>query len=198
MKNAIICLIAMGFIASCQRGPEDPSVSLSSRKARMSGTWNVTSLTSMEDGVSSTAANGEITYTINDTSKIVLPFNWTMQFDRDGSYLSVLTENWPLDTVLGREAFARVKQHTGVWEFTGGNNTSSKSQLLVMVTENKVTESDRGSNIEIVSIKDPNSGRIYDIIGLSSKKLKIRYETTVNLAFGQRYEMAEIELEKLR
>lgn len=191
--NTPICLAVL--LGACQRGPEDPAITLTGRKARISGDWTVVAFQTQFPGEKVTGIGEEATYIVNDTTQFSVTFQWSFSFSRNGEYVSVRTESYPADTTVGREAYNRVTESKGIWEFTGGNNTPSKSQLLLVEKVVQITESDRGSNIQIVSVDSPSIGRVYEIIGLSSKKMKLSFESIVYEAFGQRLESVLLEME---
>lgn len=196
MKRFVIFSLVIVSLAGCQRGEEDPVISLVSRKGRLSGDWNVTSYTASRPGETISYDGTNVTYNYADSLELTIPMEWTMTFEREGAYTSVKTEDYPENVDAGTAAYTQTTEENGVWEFTGGNDSPNKSQLLFLVEEFKVSRTDQGSNISVISVENPNSGLVYDMVKLSSQEMTLKYETVVSDAFGQTTESAEIKLSK--
>lgn len=196
MKRFLFLLLVPLMTFSCQRGEEDPVISLVSRKGRLSGDWTVKSYSAAMSGMTVTFDGTNVTYIYTDSLELTIPMTWTMSFEREGAFVSTKTEDFPENAETGEQAYSQTSVENGVWEFTGGNDAPAKSQLLLLVEEVKVTRTDQGSNINIVSIENPNTGIVYDIIKLSSDEMTLSYETVISDAFGQTTEIMEIKLSK--
>lgn len=196
-KKPLLFLLCIPLLFSCQKGEDDPVISLRTRKARLSGEWKVVSYQAELDGLEISYEGGEINYRRGDTFDLSIPFTWTAVFDKEGTYHFIQTSDYPADTANEAPvAYTLTGEEKGIWEFTGGNNAPSKSQLLLMATEIRSTRSDQGSNIEVVTIDQPHQGDVYDIRELSNKDLVLTYEETVAFAFGKAVNKAEIKLKK--
>jgi len=94
MKRMLITLsttiIIIVLYSSCKKGPDDPFISLLSRKERISGYWKISTAT--ESYGDSTITETD-TYNADGTLLIALPgsslsgtYVWTYQINKDGSY----------------------------------------------------------------------------------------------------------------
>lgn len=194
-KLLILSLVTLGLF-SCQKGEDDPFFSLSTRKSRISGNWKVKSFIIKTSTLTQTFDGTQVTYSFGDSLSVGHNFAWEWTFDRRGAYTSITTEDFPEDTITKALAYTETNTVKGEWEFTGGNNATSKSELLLLPNYTESQRSDQGSNISAVSIEDPINGTVYHIKKLSSDELVLTYDQTVSSAFGQQQESAEIKFEK--
>jgi len=182
---------------ACQRGEHDPVFSVRTRKARLKGDWKVVSYHAESNGLVTSYEGGNITYTQGDTFELTVPFTWTATFDGEGAYHFTKTESYPADPDNGvAQAYTVTNEEMGAWEFTGGNNTPAKSQLLLLAEQIKSTRSDQGSNIGVVTIDHPHEGIVYDIDKLTYTDVVLLYEEVTSHAFGQVVDKAEIRLKR--
>lgn len=193
MKPQLFLFFIPLFFA-CQKGDNDPVFSFRTRKARLTGEWKVVSYTAEHSGVTTSFEGDRVTYTYGDSATVTIPFTWTATFDGEGSYSFTKTEDYPADDENG--AYTVTSEERGLWEFTGGNGSPSKSQLLLLPEEIYERRSDKGSDIHAVVIENPRTGVVYDMDELSNKTLVIRFDETTSFAFGQTVDKAEIKLEK--
>ncbi len=179
MINRILTYtLILGTLTSCQKGLEDPVFSLSTRKARLTGEWKVDSFTSNFNGFTKDY-NGElITYFESDTLSYTRSLEWSFEFAKDGTYQILRTEEFEYDLTINQLAFTLEESEKGIWEFSGGNDSPSKSKLVLLVEEIKSMKSDRGSNVSLVSYDNPRSASVFDIVGLSNEELKISFDET--------------------
>jgi hypothetical protein len=189
-------LILLFVIASCQKGEEDPLFSLVTRKSRITGTWDVKIGASNTQEFSTKFADDQIEYNYGDTLIYSRSLDWQLSFQRDGVYTETKIEEIPEDLIQGTQAYTLTETETGIWEFTGGNESPSKSELLLMTTEIRRSRSDQGSNISLVTYDNPSSGKVFDIVQLSSKDLKLSVNETQSFGGGQITESASLELVK--
>jgi len=166
----LILLFAVSALApSCRKGPEDPLLSLRSRKARISKDWQAYSyffngeerLRATTVTVTDRGVCGDQTLTVIDSLEIFKSFSKTGEF-RSERYS---TKNQVSTTAVSSPAcnifnFSNenegTKITTGYWNFTGGvGNTSAREQIFIYEAETQV-------------------GLIWDIVRLASDELKIR------------------------
>lgn len=174
MRLALTYIIILLSFLGCQKGEEDPAISLISRKARLTGTWDLYEMSSATNQSTQGFQNGVLKSTVNDTLITSIDYSLVYVFDRAGGYEFTEISSFPEDTTINRDAYTRDVIEDGNWEFTGGNGEPSKSQLLLMQTRREISESDQGSNVNISTTESPSSGIIYDIIKLSSDELKLQ------------------------
>ncbi len=135
MKTSIKIAVAALVIASfgfegCKKGPNDPFMSIHTRKARVVGDWKIsagsgsdqtgsqTPTTWTYDGTTYSSTSGSTTTTSNLTI--------TMSFVKDGTYKSVTTT-----TATG---FSDAVTETGTWNFTGKVGDDKNKDHIVMKT----------------------------------------------------------------
>jgi hypothetical protein len=197
MRKVFSFLLLVSIMLACQKGENDPAISLISRKSRLSGQWMVRGFEGESNGVKRSFDGSKMNYTVTDSITISRDYTWEFTFTKEGGYTSTTTENFPADSIANRDPFLTTIISTGDWEFTGGNNTPNKSQLLLMTTEVQRTESDKSSNVNIVATENPMTGMVYNITGLSSKEMSLSYNEVISNAFGQSINSGELVLKKL-
>jgi len=202
MKNCLIYLLILFSIVplSCQKGDNDPALSLRTRKNRLTGTWEIESYefnASFGDirSISYDPTLG-LVYESADSLSYSRTFSWEMVFDGDGLYSSIKNEDFPEDSINGSEAYKLTSIEKGIWEFTGGNDSPSKSKLAFFAEENSSTRTDQGSNIDITVISNTTSAFVYDIDRLTNKELWLTYDIVQTSAFEEQTESIEIKFVK--
>ena len=192
----IIALLFSCLFFGCQKGPEDPFFSLSTRKSRISGEWTVQSLNAVSPGVVKSFDGSTMEYTIADTAMVSRTYSMQFEFERDGNYVVTHSEEFPADTITNEGAYTLETIESGIWEFTGGNDSPSKSKLVLLMQELKSIRSDQGSNVAVTSFDNPRKGLIYDIVGLSNEELILSYEETRSFAGGQALNSEKLKMQK--
>ncbi|MEI6123340.1 MAG: hypothetical protein WCQ95_06895 [Bacteroidota bacterium] len=189
------------IIVSCKKGDGDPFLSLRSRKARLSGNWKVSSLTSTfsyknqkhettYDGVSKKEV-----YTVKD-SIITVPtptphdsvFTYTKtktytgdiitDFEKNGSYY--YQEQFKDDTT----GIAVTIEITGLWYFTGANaqnGIKAKEQLAIQGT-NLTYNPNIGFSYSIIH-QGEKTLDIYEIYELKNKEIILKVDKTETINF---------------
>ena len=194
--TSIILLLILGVISSCQKGEDDPVFSLFTRKSRISVTWSVTKAESLNATITQNFDGTTLTTIIDDTVRATYAYEWEMSIDRQGVYVITQVAVIPEDTVFNRAEYTETTEEKGNWEFTGGNNSPSKSKLLLLKTERKITRTDQGSNVNVLTYAASREGEVYDIVGLSSEDMKLSYFETRSFGGGQEVNSQTIELKK--
>jgi hypothetical protein len=166
----LILLFAISALTpSCRKGPEDPLLSLRSRKVRISKEWQAYSY--FFNGVEKLRANtttvsdrgecGDQTVVRYDSLEIFMTFEKTGEFKSErftySDELSSIEVSSPSCNIFN---FTDVDEDnqltTGYWNFTGGvGNTSAREQIFIYEEETQV-------------------GLIWDIVRLANEELKIR------------------------
>ena len=186
MKSWLLYVFVAAMIlpVSCKKGDNDPILSLRTRKNRLTGTWNVESyeFTSTFGDVRAIRYDLDdgLTYSLEDSSSYSRGFTWELSFEGDGLYTSRKKEDFPLDSITEDEAYSLNSLEKGVWEFTGGNESPSKSKLVLFAEEISSTRTDQGSNID----------------RLTNKELWLKYEVTQTSAFEENVETLELKFVK--
>lgn len=180
MKNTItklmMALVLMGTLSECKKGPDDPLISLRSRKARVTGDWQVTEGTSTNIyssgnySSSSSSSYSKISYsrvstsTYNGTTTTNTKngtFQFSISFEKDGTFSLTRAMDTDISTIKG------------TWNFTGKvGELKNKEQIVLNVTSETV----QGSNT--VTYKGNQTYATYTIIELRNKKMKLVAETS--------------------
>lgn len=184
--------ITAGLSTSCKKGENDPFLSLSSRKARLTGEWKVSSSysksTYTSGGVTSTNINdfngstNTYTYTSGGLSNSSIE-NKTIEFtiNRDGSFTKVTTNT------TDEEKY----EETGIWTFAGKDKTSDyKNKEVVVFYTQKTVYTDLSDNStstdETTSV---NFGDTYVIDQLKGKEIIFKAsESSTGSTYSNSYE----------
>lgn len=169
-KIALIAVtISSVSFVGCKKGEGDPFLSLSSRKARMSGEWKVTkgegtaSYTFASQNFTETmtydgAQQVTVTTTSAGSSTNTDKYTSEMTFEKDGAYKMVYVDN--------NGSSAVTTTQTGVWNFTGGvGEAKNKSSVVIYVeswTSGSTTETYTGANRPTM---------LYDVYQLKGKEI---------------------------
>ena len=137
----LIYTLILGTLFGCQKGPEDPAFSLSTRKARLTGEWKVNNFSATRTGLIQEYDGESIEYTVNDILTFSRSLTWSFDFAKDGSYVTIRSEQVESDSLNNAQAYTSEQIEKGVWEFSGGNDSPSKSKLVLLVEELKTTRS---------------------------------------------------------
>lgn len=192
-KTQILVFILTGLIlASCKKGPEDPSFTFRTRKNRVVGNWK---LASGRSSYEETQANGAISYTEGftytkgryqytvgsgpSTQIYVGSHSFNMDFSKDG-YL-VFAE------VYDGQALTK----KGPWDFNDGiGKAKAKEEINVRIETNE-----SGSGVK--TYKGNQTSLTYSILELRNKKMKLRAEYSVKNPDGTGYKYVDLyELEQ--
>lgn len=183
MKQILVISSVIAIAVGCQRGEEDPFLSLASRKARLSGVWNAVELTYQNGNESGEFDGTSLVVTKADSSEIEADFSWQIEFTREGDY--TLTQTTEFEGDSATEANKVTYTETGNWEFSGGNASPSKSKLILMIEKTTIEQSNAGSNIGQQLITNPASASVFDIIKLSGDECKLAYDELLSAAFTE-------------
>tara|TARA_B110000046_G_scaffold102076_1_gene109714 strand:+ start:1239 stop:1835 length:597 start_codon:yes stop_codon:yes gene_type:complete len=193
----LIYTLILGTLFGCQKGPEDPAFSLSTRKARLTGEWKVNNFSATRTGLIQEYDGESIEYTVNDILTFSRSLTWSFDFAKDGSYVTIRSEQVESDSLNNAQAYTSEQIEKGVWEFSGGNDSPSKSKLVLLVEELKTTRSDQNSNVSVTTFENPRRATVYDIVGLSNEKLKIRFDEIQSYAGGSSSTLESYTMKKL-
>lgn len=176
LKYIAIASIAItaSLSTSCKKGENDPFLSLSSRKARLSGEWTVSSSYSKSTNTSGSNTminindfNGSVntyTYTFNGLATSSTE-NKTIEFtiNRDGSF-SKTTVN-----TTDEEKY----EETGIWTFAGKDKTSEykNKEVVVFYTQKTVYTDLTDNSTSTEETTSVNFGDTYVIDQLKGKEV---------------------------
>lgn len=169
LKILLISILISSSLVACRKGPEDPLLSLTTRKKRISQSWEAYSY--RINGVEK--LNEDISETINvegcgvQTVKTHNEMKVVMIFSKGGTY----SDNYNTTTRIvssttgGGEKCdlfnydntdTYIDANTGIWNFSGGvGNTSSREQVFIYQEETKM-------------------GYLWDIVRLAKEELKLK------------------------
>jgi hypothetical protein len=201
MKKFIYPVLVILFFAflsvnieSCKKGDGDPFLSLLSRKARLTGDWKVSTLTSTfkyNNKTYLTTFNGlnkKVVFTVKDTLIdgsttdyiTTQEYNGEIKIDynKDGSYY--YTETFQ-DVATGN---AITQEFNGDWYFMSGNsqNEYKNKELLAM----QVTDYNFNSYIDddySTIYQGTNTLDVYEIYQLKNKEIILKVNTTETIDF---------------
>jgi hypothetical protein len=192
--------VALMVLPGCKKGEEDPFFTLRSRKQRLTGSWELeTYERNLNVGkirqVTFSSDDG-LTYLFEDSSQVSRAFTWTISFNNDGEYRSEEREEFPADSSSGDQPFTYITEQNGAWKFTGGNDVPNRSQLILLVEEIAIQQTDLGSNIQIETFSDPIEGKVYTIDRLSHEELWLSYAVRRATPFTEELDSLVVKFRK--
>lgn len=207
MKNTIIILFSIlltgiGFYG-CKKGPNDPFLSIHSRKARVAGEWKLTAGTELTiiNGVSENRTDDGVHQLYVDTSNTSYADDHTVTYtmDKKGGYTGTehrLHKEVDIDTLIDWTTTTTTTtddKYVGTWNFTDKiGELKNKSQLTMIETSDTWTESVRtvvvdNSSSPSVTVSDstklytgvitntgnPGAAELWDLDELRNKKMVV-------------------------
>jgi hypothetical protein len=171
---SLVCLLSLVFIFStCKKGPEDPALSLRTRKARLCGSWRI--------------KTGQAVFTYKDSNGAIVVYDYKLDASGGTIYetpasqqLTIYKLAYSLNLeILKDGTFSIVEragidllQGSGTWNFTGKiGETKNKDGVVFNI--DKVTLG--ASNKHLF-----NKTRLeftYKLIELRNKEIKLRSDT---------------------
>lgn len=169
LKFLTLILVVSSLFTSCRKGPEDPLLSFTTRKNRISKDWKayayrvdgIDLITESKNEKFETASCGQQTLITNLERSII------MRFSKSGSYSESKTVTGVISsTITNTTEMCSVYNFTnnvnetegksGVWSFSGGTNgTSNREQVFIYQEETKI-------------------GELWDIVKLATDELKLK------------------------
>lgn len=181
-KLFLIGLISLFIFSECKKGPDDPFISLRSRKARVTGDWKMTSgkatySGSSTGGTSTYNGSSALTYDgsnyVSETKYTAGSINYT---DSDnGTYM--LKVSFKKDGTFEWEEIqdGDVSSSKGTWNFTGKiGDAKNKEQIVLFMT----SESTPGNSNTTSTGNQPSM--TFKIKELRNKKMVLTYEQGAN------------------
>jgi hypothetical protein len=169
---AVIIFIQL-FFTACRKGPEDPAVSLLSRKARLEGNWKLLkgemSFTYYRSGGGAFSykfeldQNGATVYETPTTQQLKIYsmiYSLYLKINKDGSFL--LTEQVGINQLSAK----------GIWNFTGSVGDSKNKDGVLF----KIKSVSSGS-IDSHLFNTETSEFTYKLIELRNKEIKLKVGT---------------------
>ena len=178
MRNSIIWVLCFtllsGIFISCKKGENDPGLSLRPRRERVIGKWKLFSgkvvYTPPKD------PQEVSTYTDSQRAfekagvRIVSAYDWTVSFDRAGTYNQILKETAP-------GSISSTLTLKGNWAFMlKSTNQEFKNKEALYLTETFIGNS-QGGALTTEEFKNPVTGSIWPIDQLKNKEMIIKYVT---------------------
>ena len=157
----VVCVLLAMTSASCKKGDEDPFFTLASRKARISGTWKMTSINSEQEYMMDTflysssnlsgdestisetlvydSENYSTTYHIDEYS-CTINKNGTWEMTRKYNFERLLTNSYYTETTTGTD----ILTSSGNWSFIGKTKDVYKNKervrFSILQSENDYSE----------------------------------------------------------
>jgi hypothetical protein len=92
-KFALVAVLSLAFLAACKKGENDPFLSLKSRNARITGTWNLKTETTTQTNafsgtteVYSTSYDGTNMTVTDPGGSMSYSYSQTIEINKDGTY----------------------------------------------------------------------------------------------------------------
>jgi hypothetical protein len=184
IKVAVAALVIASFgFAGCKKGPNDPFISLLSRKARMTGEWKTTKGEGKEvNGPTTTTwtydgavySETQTTGSSSTTSTNNITMNTT--FEKDGTFKRVTVE-----TQTTPFSYTETITETGTWNFTGKIGEDKNKDHVVMKTLSTSSVYVAGSSTVSSSTSytgDDAPTMLYFLDQLKNKEIIMTYEGT--------------------
>ncbi len=202
--SLLVAIFCIGFV-SCKKGDGDPFLSLLSRKARVTGDWKVSSLTSTlkyKNQVYETTYDGlkkKVVHTVKDTSINGTVTNYVTtqtftgethtDYKKDGSYY--YTETFQNDST-GNSITIEIN---GDWYFMGGNsqNGYKDKELLAMQVTDYIYNPNIGNDYTTI-YQGANTLDVYEIYQLKNKEIILKVNTDETINFIKYINTMEIKL----
>jgi len=157
---ALLATASLG-IQSCKKGENDPSLSLRSRKARLTGEWQLSAYEGTSESVSGSGSKITTTYSFDGaiekvsqttsfgssstTTTFENKYETSYVFNKDGSF-KISYSNLDNNTRSESEGF---------WMFLEGNeNADLKDKEAILLTYTKTTNTDKDGKVTTNSGKD--------------------------------------------
>jgi len=155
---------------SCKKGADDPTFSLHSRKARITGEWTLSTIELGSQSINgNTVVNTVISYdgqtevvsTSVTTNGISVSntvssatYNQKITFEKEGTYTQVKTENGEVTTVKG------------TWIFLKKNKENElKNKEAILLSEQSTT------SVNGTTTNEGVAGKVYLLVQLKNKKM---------------------------
>ena len=195
LSIGLLLLLLAGTLTSCKKGPEDPILSLRTRKARLTGTWNLSTAdySNVGKNYTETFSFNKETGIMSDNSKI-----GSLSYSSNYKYARVLTikkDNTFSDSVTITDNGTRNTTKKGYWYFAPANkNLDVKNKERVIFQISRVDVNNNG-NISF-DVYDGATNTLTDIIDLtqlSNKQITIKLDYTQTNEKGLQYSTSGTE-----
>ncbi|MEI6123342.1 MAG: hypothetical protein WCQ95_06905 [Bacteroidota bacterium] len=162
----LVAAIAIPTFQSCKKGPNDPAISLKSRKARLVGEWTLSSGTITQN------AGTQVVYTFNGSTVSYstggsVNYTETVTIVKDGTYKSVVLDDGDMSTDEGQ------------WYFMGANKDNDiKNKECVAFVITKRTYTPAGGTTIVSTWTSTNPDFAWRLDELKSKELIVTIDET--------------------
>jgi hypothetical protein len=189
IKYIAIAAVALSAgLTSCKKGENDPFLSLSSRKARLTGEWTLSSSSSTSTN-SFGGSSSTTTRTYNGTTETTV---YTV-----GAGSTTSTENFTVEMAINKDGtFTRTLNNTtnqekyeesGNWTFAGKNKTAeykNKELVVLYVKKTVFTDLTNSSNTQTTESTSVNNGSAMVIDQLKGKEIIFISKSTYSGSSG--------------
>ena len=184
MKKSFILLSAIilssvVFEGCFKKGPDDPFISLHSRKARLVGDWTISAGSGKTaNGTTITTwsyANPTLTSTSGSTTT-TQTVTYKTSYKKDGTWTS---ESTTTGTIFG-QTYKDVKTESGTWEFAGGVGSVKKKTQLVAATLSSVEVQTVGTTTTTTTntYSGQESVSVFTIDELKNKTIIVKWDNS--------------------
>jgi hypothetical protein len=194
MQAMAVLVLSAGVFTGCRKGEDDPWLTLRSRKARLTGKWNITSgkvskgqmymapNSQMISGTFDEIYSGSVVQQINRFSwngmdsvrDVQGTFEGTVEIFRDGTYKMNMVKRVAV-TATDTTKITSGAYTEGYWTLTGGTNDTRKREQLML---QEVKNAPIGG---VATVNDnPVPSALYNIRQLKHKEIVVEYENNSN------------------
>lgn len=192
-KLTVFAFSILLLFSACKKGSEDKFLSLLSRKARITGTWELIEASGADKNfyngtteiTTYVVSNGQFTTTESGNSHTI-GLEYTLKFDKKGAYERVKTEN--------NDGLISVETEKGSWSFLGKNKDADQKnkEFLGFFLESTTNETPNYSESwgYIMSTFIDS----YELVRLTNKELIVRVKTNSTSNVNSDLESFESEM----
>jgi hypothetical protein len=165
----ILGITTLLLVSNCKKGPDDPAISLRTRKARAAGEWRLVS------GNASYTTNGyNETYDFSGTDVTVTT---TLYYPAKAKYLLGLTIKKDGTFSFNEMIAGSTVEASGDWSFNKGGGEDKKKEDFIFT----ITQVSTGSTGDVHFFNRLSTNFVYKIKELRDKKLVIHSAGTLDV-----------------
>ena len=168
----VIVFLATIFVG-CKKGENDPTLSLLSRTARITGVWNLKSST-----ITNSYSSGSTTQSFTDETGIMtVNYNYTVPITKNYTYSSTMTINKDNTFTMVEVEDETTTTTEGYWFFAPKNkdlDLKNKEAVIFQITKETYTDGDDTSYNEYLGTTNSHT-YILQLDELSNKQITILY-----------------------
>jgi hypothetical protein len=176
-KLSLFCLLILSVLfssTSCKKGEEDPFLNLKTRKARLSGTWELKNLEGFYK-VGIGTENGLQTFSYSNGKMITISDNIVSSKNYDVSYSFTKSGSYFTEESKDSDDNLQVYKESGSWNFLGKSKEGERKNKECITLIRQYSTYSNVDLAQTVSIQNYHLPKSLEIIRLTNKELKMRY-----------------------